>query len=166
MESLEFRKSKAIGTNEEIRVKNTLESRGLKVIDLTDSEEFRKKDIDFLVQKGNEEAFIEVKADRRMGDTGNICVELVTNIKNKSEGWLSYCEADYIFYCDSQNDCCYCFLLDDLRQYFKTLRREIVEKRVNEQNKSRIIALVNLKAFKDFLERNNLYFQVLNLGVN
>lgn len=164
MDSVEFKSAKQIGRAEELKVKQTLEARGFKVFDLTNIPQYQSQDIDFLVQKDEEQALIEVKADRKIGYTRNMCIELISNEQTRAKGWFYYCEADYIFYSDTVENLCYCFLLEDLKRYFKDKRREISDKRIFERTKSRILAFVNMKAFQDYLKQNELYFQILNLG--
>lgn len=166
MNNLDFKSAKQIGRAEELKIMKTLEKRGLEVWDLTAAPEYQKKDIDFLIQwNDGVQAYIEVKADRRIGQTNNMCIELITNEQTGAHGWFRYCEADYIFYSDTENNLCYCFLLKDLKDYYKGYQFEIKEKRIYEKYKSRIIAIVNMNSFKKYLDRNNLFFQVLNLGV-
>ena len=166
MDNLDFKSAKQIGRAEELKIMKTLEKRGLEVWDLTAAPEYQKKDIDFLIQwNDGVQAYIEVKADRRIGQTNNMCIELITNEQTGANGWFSYCKADYIFYSDIENNLCYCFLLDDLKKYFKDKRNEICERRIIERTKSRVLALVNVNDFYNYLKGKNLYFQVLNLEV-
>ena len=65
------------------------------IIDVRDDAEYRKKDIDFLVDKnGNGIEKIEVKADGRGLDTGNIPYEYISHC---ASGWSVVTECDKVF---------------------------------------------------------------------
>ena len=66
---------------------------------------YRKKDIDALIIKKNICFNLEIKLDSNIRKTGNLFFE--DGFKRKytnREGWLHYCEADYIaYYCDKNS---------------------------------------------------------------
>ena len=83
-------------------VKAHLESRGSKIVDVSQDRDYQKKDIDFLVYKGTDMTTLEVKKDKNLYRTGNIFVECGWQRGNYfTKGWLLYCEADYIAYYDT-----------------------------------------------------------------
>lgn len=51
---------------------------------------------DIVVTKSNMK--LEVKADRWISQTGNLCLEMYSHIELKSEGWLQYSVADVLVY--------------------------------------------------------------------
>lgn len=83
-------------------VKAHLESRGSKIVDVSQDRDYQKKDIDFLVYKGTEMTTLEVKKDKSLYSKGNIFIECGWQRGNYfTKGWLLYCEADYICYYDT-----------------------------------------------------------------
>lgn len=161
---MNFEKSKQIGREAEVKVKSALEARGKKVEDVTENKEYWAKDIDFKVAwEDGESATIEVKADRRISETGNLCIELITNVAKQREGWISKCEADYIFYVDLKKNLSYCFALADLTQFLKERSRLVRVVHTKESHKQRVLGLISLNLFRQWLDTNNLYFQILEL---
>lgn len=62
---------------------------------------FRKLDIDFIIYKNHKEIYIEIKTDKNIGETGNLIFEDVIHWKTGDKnGWIHYCEADYIIVYD------------------------------------------------------------------
>lgn len=101
----------------EIKAYNLLAKDGWIVEDVTKDSYYYDKDIDFLIQKNQQQFSIEVKWDSRIGDTGNMFIETYTDLDNCIKGWFSFCKADYLFYGDSQNQIFYVFSVSDLRQF-------------------------------------------------
>lgn len=66
--------------------------------DLRDSEEARKKDIDFYVKKNDFAATLEVKTEYKSEITGNVFVEYCNLTHKEWKGWYRYCEADTIVF--------------------------------------------------------------------
>lgn len=102
-----FDKKLAIGKKGETVVADYLRSRNHEVIDVSDSLEYRHKDIDFLLinQEENQKCSLEVKSDRRIHQTGNFCIEESNDRKYEGlrDGWLHYCEADYVCFYDYES---------------------------------------------------------------
>ena len=101
----------------EIRAYDYLTSQGWTIEDLTSCPQYFDKDIDFLLQKDDEEHTIEVKWDSRIAETGNMFIETVTDLDKCKAGWFEFCQAEYIFYGDSHNELFYVFKTDDLRDF-------------------------------------------------
>ena len=81
-------------------------ARGHKVEDLSGIYDYQQKDIDFRLSKNGMSVLVEVKNDVKSNYTGNVFVE-VSNNNNKRrnyEGWLCYCEADYIAFVQKEHN--------------------------------------------------------------
>lgn len=88
----------AIGKRGEELMKAAFLMRGHQVEDLSEIREYQKKDIDMRLTKGGVSITLEVKNDLRSNSTGNVFIETYNrnNISREYEGWLCYCEADYL----------------------------------------------------------------------
>ena len=91
---------------EEERISRMLQRRGYIVTDTRDIQEYREKDIDFVVEMQKQVINVEVKADKQMHSTGNFYIEFSHDrpTKGKTQGWYFYCEADIICYTDMVNN--------------------------------------------------------------
>ena len=97
-----FEKMNQQGLEVQEIVRKHLAKRGNRLIDVSQDKAYQKKDIDFLVYKGDKMTTLEVKKDKNLFRTRNIFVECGFQRGNYfSSGWLSYCEADYICYFDT-----------------------------------------------------------------
>lgn len=96
-----------------------LVSQGWKVKDLTQCEAFFSKDIDFLIIRGQEQHYIEVKWDNWIHQTGNMFIETTTDLDFNKDGWFKFCRAEFIFYGDARNELFYVYRLDDLKAYIQ-----------------------------------------------
>ena len=123
------------GKEGEIKAKQCLESKGWKVKDLTTCQDFFKKDIDFLISKNDIQVYIECKWDSRISSTGNLFIETSTDIEEDKEGWFQYCQADFIFYGDANNNLFYVFVLDDLKRYIQEQDKPLPERRATEYDR-------------------------------
>lgn len=103
----------------EVEAQNYLLKNGWKVKNLTACKDFFSKDIDFLIERDQERFYIEIKWDTRIKHTGNMFIEVSTDIENNKDGWYNYCEADFIFYGDALNKLFYVFRLQDLKEFIK-----------------------------------------------
>lgn len=104
----------------ELRAYNYFQANGWSVQDVTANPEYWDKDIDFVVSSDADSFTVEVKWDSRISTTGNMFIETVTDLDKCKEGWFSFCQADYIYYGDSENQLFYVFKTDDLRQFVDT----------------------------------------------
>lgn len=92
----------SIGATVEELVKEHLAARGHNIIDVTQDKEYQTKDIDFLLDNGNEKTTLEVKLDSKISRNGNFFFEEGFDRKSGfRKGWFRYCEADYICFYDS-----------------------------------------------------------------
>ena len=95
----EFEESLTAGKSGERLFAAAMKKRGHNVVDLSDIREYQEKDIDMLItNKRGETAYIEIKSDVRSNYTGNIFIEYYNNnnISRNGQGWLYYCEADFL----------------------------------------------------------------------
>lgn len=107
------------GKKGEMAAQQYLLSRGWEVKDLTNCDSFYTKDIDFLISKGRERHYIEVKWDSRIHQTGNMFIETTTDLEANKDGWFEFCQAEFIFYGDARNQLFYVFRLEDLKEYIR-----------------------------------------------
>ena len=87
-----------VGKRGERLMKAAFLKRGHQVEDLSENREYQKKDIDMRLTKGGVSITLEVKNDIKSNSTGNVFIEIynANNISRNGEGWLCYCEADYL----------------------------------------------------------------------
>lgn len=102
---------------------------GWEVVNLTKCSDFFGKDIDFLIRQGNEQHYIEVKWDGRIHQTGNMFVEIQTDIDEQKDGWFRFCAAEFIFYGSEHEDLFYVFRLADLKQFIKEQMGRLEERK-------------------------------------
>ena len=107
--NLSFSQKKAIGRVGEEAAKKVFERimPTYNIIDVSGESYYQKQDIDFLLSTGIEGVdvlSVEVKTDRQMGKTGNLCLETITNTVGRKKGWYHTSKADIICFYDTQND--------------------------------------------------------------
>lgn len=115
---MSFMNDLSFGKKGEDLVYSTAIGRGHTIKDVRDILEFRKRDIDFII----DEYECEVKTDRRIAKTNNLFIETesVSYKTNKiSKGWFDYCEAEYLFYLDWENKILYIYKFDDIKEYIR-----------------------------------------------
>ena len=88
------------GHKGEAIVASFFQSIGYTVQDVSRDTAYFAKDIDLLVTNQEEELTLEVKADYKMGQTGNICIETIGNIAANKKGWIYYTQASHICFVD------------------------------------------------------------------
>ena len=100
----DFNTAKTYGKKGETAVKQLLELSGFKVNDVAnDSNYFHCGDL--IAEKNNKSLFIEVKTDSYAAETGNLVVELITNIAWNKDGWFRVSTADkFAFYLIETNE--------------------------------------------------------------
>lgn len=91
-----------------------------KLIDVRQQANWQEKDVDYLLALAADVISLEVKTDRRMGETGNIYVELVSNVGTGRKGWFYYCQAEQIAFYDTENEELHIVSYSDLQQTMKT----------------------------------------------
>ena len=123
----------------EYELKEYLRARDYKVIDVSNNPHYWKKDIDLFAM--NPEGIItsiEVKWDSVINKTGNIFIELQTDLNNQKKGWYQICEAEYLYYGDSVNKQFYKIEMAQLRAYINENKDSLEVRRAVERNGSKI----------------------------
>jgi len=110
----------AQGGKSEALVQAFLNTKGWDVTDRTHDKEYQSIDIDFTVIKANDCRSIEVKQDNRVGDTGNLLIEIITNKKSGNQGWFNKTQAEYIVFHDTINKQLLIAETAELRAYLNT----------------------------------------------
>ena len=123
--NLSFSQKKAIGRVGEEAAKKVFEKimPTYYVIDVSEEPDFQSQDIDFLLSTGIEGVDIlsvEVKTDRQMGKTGNLCLETITNTVGRKKGWYRTSTADIICFYDTLNDELHILNFDELKAAVRT----------------------------------------------
>ena len=114
-----FYKDLEDGKRGEKLVAAALTARGHIVTDMSDNLDYRRKDIDLLLEnKQKQITTLEVKNDMRSETTGNLFIETY-NVRNQShsfKGWYFYCEAYYLCFLQETSKAAHIVAFDDLRQ--------------------------------------------------
>lgn len=96
--------ARRVGDVGEAVCKNVLEACGFQVQDVSRNPDYYEKD-DLIATKNGKSYFIEVKTDTRAHETGNLVVELISNMEAKRTGWFNYCKCNkYFFYLANSNE--------------------------------------------------------------
>lgn len=78
-------------------------------------------------------------------------IETITDLDKSKMGWFMFCQADYIFYGDSQNELFYVFKTADLRQYISdTLLEERKAGDYNSRGQLKKVSQGLIVPIKDF----------------
>lgn len=102
-------------------------ARGYKVEDVSGNPDYWYKDIDFIITSptSNQTKTFEVKWDSRIGQTGNLYLEL-TNVHSKGgRGWFTFCEADMLAYGDAAAGIFYIIPIAQLKEIIKDKPRKV-----------------------------------------
>ena len=146
----------ANGRYGELSVIEWLNQRGYKVVDVSKDKDFFDSDVDLLVynKSGNGFRQVEVKTDswldtydyKSWKNRENFFIECSTNILDNKAGWIFKTQAERVFIVAEHTGRMFVFNPDEMRDYIKTHRRDLVIKDVTEKtnpNKVSIGALVN-----------------------
>ena len=114
-----FNMALAAGTKGEQIAASILESLGYTLEEVTNKAEYQKLDIDFIVNKGSDTFTLEVKADSRINQTNNICVETITNKQLMKRGWFFTTEAAYIAFVDTVGRRVHLVNTNELRELYR-----------------------------------------------
>jgi hypothetical protein len=150
-----FNDDLAIGKRGEELVISALTARGHSIEDVSGVYEYQRKDIDLRLTKNGLSTTLEVKNDKKSNQTGNVFIEL-RNRNNKSrnyEGWIKYCEAEYL-----------AFVQDAAHKAHIISRNELIDK--CSRNNYRICSGIDSSGYVvpiDDLEHYNSYY-CLQLG--
>lgn len=133
-----------------------LEQRGWSVEDVSQNKEYQQKDIDFIVAKDGIETTIEVKTDAQMAHTGNFFIE---REQGNKKGWYYYCEAEFLFYLDSQNRIFHIFKFEDLREYIRANDTRLRTASLKDGYRTIYGTLVNYNSFFSWLREQKKFNQ-------
>ena len=133
----------------EYEVKKFLRGRGIQVEDVSDKPQYWAKDIDLIATNPltGASAAIEVKLDARINDTGNFFVEFENPRSKNSNGWLHFCEADFLYYIDSHTYITYIIKIDELRHFIATHKRDLAIKSTFDGSIGYIVPLAAMPIF-------------------
>ena len=133
----------------EYEVKKFLRGRGIQVEDVSDNPHYWAKDIDLIATNPltGASAAIEVKLDARINDTGNFFVEFENPRSKNSNGWLHFCEADFLYYIDSNSFLTYIIKIDELRHFIAIHKRELAIKSTFDGSIGYIVPLAAMPVF-------------------
>lgn len=133
----------------EYEVKKYLRGRGFKVEDVSDNPVYWAKDIDLIATNPStgRSAAIEVKIDSRIDDTGNFFIEFENPRSKNSKGWLNFCEADFLYYIDSNSLSTYIIKFDELRRFITTHKRDLAIKSTFDGSIGYIVPLAAMPIF-------------------
>ena len=111
-----FQDDLAVGKRGEKLVIDAMNKRGHTVIDVSDDEDYQKKDIDLVLSKNGITINLEVKNDIKSNYTGNVFVEIYNrnNISRNGLGWFAYSEADYICFVQENYKLAHIVAVDEL----------------------------------------------------
>lgn len=118
-------KSLTKGSKGEEKVAEWLLNNGYTVHDLRNNYEARKKDIDFLAEKGDDIISLEVKSQSNVAYDTLMNIEDILNIRTGRLGWIHYCEADFIII--YSHDRLFIFKPEEMRQYIQETDNKKVE---------------------------------------
>ena len=133
----------------EYEVKKFLRGRGIQVEDVSDKPQYWAKDIDLIATNPltGASAAIEVKLDARINDTGNFFVEFENPRSKNSNGWLHFCEADFLYYIDSHTYITYIIKIDELRHFIAIHKRDLAIKSTFDGSIGYIVPLAAMPVF-------------------
>ena len=133
----------------EYEVKKFLRGRGIQVEDVSDKPQYWAKDIDLIATNPltGASAAIEVKLDARINDTGNFFIEFENPRSKNSNGWLYFCEADFLYYIDSNSLLTYIIKIDELRRFIATHKRDLAIKSTYDGSIGYIVPLAAMPVF-------------------
>lgn len=105
----------------EHELKSYLRYSGHTVEDVSNEPAYWKKDIDLIVDG---ETAIEVKWDSKVYDTGNLFIEIYSDVEGRKEGWYKFCEADILAYGDAVNKYFFMFDFEGLKEHIEAHKDE------------------------------------------
>lgn len=133
----------------EYEVKKYLRGRGFQVEDVSNNPVYWAKDIDLIATNPStgRSAAIEIKLDSRIDDTGNFFVEFENPRSKNSNGWLYFCEADFLYYIDSHTYITYIIKIDELRHFIVEHKSELAIKSTYDGSIGYIVPLAAMPIF-------------------
>ena len=170
-----FDKLLEVGKEGEKAVSELLERSGCEVQDVSKEKWYQANDIDFIVRHGIDfimrqserrsvpNITMEVKTDRRMHETMNICVELESNSNPamKKEGWFKTSKADWFAFYSPAVEATFFIKREELvalytqnKYKLKHIYRDQVE--CGRYIKTGLICIIPLQMVKDFCPSTRL----------
>ena len=146
-----FNASFSFGRTGEVAVASLLASNGFSVTDLTDNTEYFHRG-DIKASKDSQDIYIEVKTDAAAATTGNLVIELTTNVANKTDGWFKVSTADmYAFYLAQTKEVIFIDANELRTNYKQALHRIITTQELTPNNyyKQSVIGLLSIKHLKN-----------------
>lgn len=99
---------------------------GYVVKDVSSNSNYFDKDIDLIVTNTTGiTKTIEVKADNRIADTGNLFIEYLNPRSKGGLGWFRFCQADLLYYADMTNKLFYVFDYKALKAFVEEHKSEL-----------------------------------------
>lgn len=140
----------------EQEVKDYLRANGYTVADVSDIAFYQRIDVDILAYKDNlnDEVKIEVKNDGMISNTGNLFIELITDLDKSRLGWFNITGADYIYYRDRVNKQVYILPLNNLKDFIESHKSNLELRCANDYRKDGTISKVSsgyLIPIRDYL---------------
>jgi hypothetical protein len=89
------------------------------IVDVRTEQAFQEIDVDFLTA---EEEYIEVKCCSQISNTGNLALELFSDLSTQSKGWIDKTCCNTLVYYDVKNRDMHFFDMDRMRKYFHDTR--------------------------------------------
>lgn len=112
----------------EWELKQHFRNKGATVIDVSDNPSYWSQDIDLLVNDDGNEFSVEVKWDKVISKSGNLYLEILTDIDKNKAGWFQICNADFLYYGDSKNKLYYIFEMAQLRQFVNENKQNLEQR--------------------------------------
>ena len=163
----DFDKLLEVGREGEKAVSELLERSGCEVEDVSKEKWHQVNDIDFVVRQSGKRSVpnitMEVKTDRRIHETMNICVELESNSNPamKKEGWFKFSKADWFAFYSPAVEATFFIKREELvalytqnKYELKHIYREQVE--CGKYIKTGLICIIPLQMVKDFCPSTRL----------
>ena len=142
----DFNTAKTYGKKGETAVSTLLTQAGFEVSNVSTNPTYFHCG-DLIAEKDNKKLFIEVKTDSYAAETGNLVVELITNIAWNKDGWFRVSTADkFAFYLEQSNEV---ILIDakELKENYKDAIKRFVKTEQYEMGqfyKQGLIALLSI----------------------
>ena len=162
-----FDKLLEIGREGEKAVSELLERSGCEIEDVSKEKWYQANDIDFIVRQSEKQNIpnitMEVKTDRRIHETMNICVELESNSNPdmKKKGWFKTSKADWFAFYSPAVEATFFIKREELVALYtqnKNKLRHIYRDQVELGRfiKTGLICIIPLQMVKDFCPSTRL----------
>lgn len=141
-----------IGREGETAVYNYLIAHNFAVEDVSDNPAYWSQDIDFIAQKGEKTALIEVKNDQHINRTGNAFIEHTQDIDKETDGWIKITSADELWYRDAWSGVVFVIMMDDLRAFIEANKDRLQQRKakpnaVGKVSQGYLVPIVELEKY-------------------